>query len=52
MQIASTLFRVSIGGNSVDARQSTTFRRLYLVEKKKGKKEKRQKIVIISYPEN
>lgn len=52
MQIASTLFRVPIGGNSVDARQSTTFRRLYLVEKKKGKKEKRQKIVIISYPEN
>lgn len=52
MQIASTLFRIPIGGNSVDARQSTTFRRLYLVEKKKGKKEKRQKIVIISYPEN
>lgn len=52
MQIASTLFRVAIGGNSVDARQSTTFRRLYLVEKKKERKKKDKKIVIISYPEN
>lgn len=40
MQIASTLFRVPIGGNSVDARQSTTFRRLYLVEKKRKERKK------------
>lgn len=43
MQIASTLFRVPIGGNSVDARQSTIFRRLYLVEKKKRKERKKTK---------
>lgn len=32
-----------IGGNSVDARQSTTFRRLYLVEKKRKERKKTKK---------